>query len=136
MRSVRRLVQLGVPHYVVRSGVRAILSQRLLRRLCDQCGAGSQGDLTKATSSDTCPRCLGTGYWGRVAIAQCIRFDGNDPVGETLAEALESGASTIQMRRATTEAGDVDLHSRAQSYVDQGITDSAEVYRVLGRNRM
>lgn len=133
--SLRRLVQLGVPHYGVRSGVRAILSQRLLRRLCSFCGGGSQATSESGAGVESCPQCLGTGYRGRIAISQCIRFDGNDPVGEALAEALESGASAQQMRIAARQAGDRNLHARAQDYVDQGVTDSAEVYRVLGRNQ-
>jgi general secretion pathway protein E len=132
--SLRRLVQLGVPDYIVRSGVRAILSQRLLRRLCDRCGEGSRAGLSAATNGDGCPDCLGTGYRGRVAIAQCIRLDSCDPIGERLAESFASGASAIEMRRTATEAGDIDLQARAKCYVDQGITDEAEVYRVLGRS--
>jgi general secretion pathway protein E len=131
--SLRRLVQLGVPSYIVRSGVRAILTQRLLRRICDRCGTGGREAAADAADGETCARCLGTGYRGRIAIAQCVRFDGGDPVGESLAETLESSASAIEMRRASIEAGGVDLHARALSYVEQGITDLAEVYRVLGR---
>lgn len=130
--SLRRLVQLGVPNYLVRSGVRAIVSQRLLRRLCPQCGAGSQPKPSESVGTSACADCLGTGYFGRIAIAQCIRFDGNDRVGESLADALESGASAAQMRRVAKEAGDFDLHARAQSCVEQNVTDTAEVYRVLG----
>lgn len=126
--SLRRLVQLGVPSYVIRSGVRAIVTQRLLRRLCDQCHGASSGD-----GNDPCDHCLGTGYHGRVPIAQCVRLDGSDPVGEALAATLESSGSATEMRRAATAAGALDLHTIAQRCVDQGITNSAEVYRVLGR---
>ncbi len=126
--SLRRLVQLGVPSYVIRSGVRAIVTQRLLRRLCQQCRGRSQSN-----ADSVCEDCLGTGYHGRIPVAQCIRLDGSDPVGEALAETLESGSSATEMRRAAKAAGAVDLHSLAQTCVDQGITDLAEVYRVLGR---
>lgn len=125
--SLRRLVQLGVPTYIVRSGVRAILTQRLLRRICGQCGKESQ------PSVERCGHCMGTGYRGRVAIAHCVRFDGGDAVGERLAEALEEGASVVEMRRAVAESGGIDLHTRAAALVEQGVTDQAEVYRVLGR---
>lgn len=133
--SLRRLVQLGVPHYIVRSGVRAILTQRLLRRICDHCGTGGSSTPAVTTDGNPCERCMGTGYRGRFVIAQCVRLDGTDPVGESLAKALESGASALEMRRAAAEAGSVDLHARASSYVEQGITDTAEVYRVLGSER-
>jgi general secretion pathway protein E len=131
--SLRRLVQLGVPNYVVRSGVRAIVAQRLLRRLCRSCARGAQAISGESNNRGVCPECSGTGYRGRIAIAQSIRFDGNDPIGEALADALESGESAGRMRQAAAEAGGVDLHRRAQAFVDQGVTDLAEVYRVLGR---
>jgi general secretion pathway protein E len=126
--SLRRLVQLGVPSYVIRSGVRAIVTQRLLRRLCERCRGESE-----SSGDSGCEHCLGTGYHGRIPVAQCIRLDGSDAVGEALAETLESGRSATEMRRVAKAAGAVDLHSVAQSCVDQGITDSAEVYRVLGQ---
>jgi type II secretory ATPase GspE/PulE/Tfp pilus assembly ATPase PilB-like protein len=123
--SLRRLAHLGVPTYVVRSGIRAILTQRLLRTVCPDCQNQQRGD---------CKACFGTGYrGGRIAISQCIEFDGSDPVGEALADALESGASATQMRIAAEQAGGDDLRTRAANYISQGLTDQAEVYRVLGR---
>jgi general secretion pathway protein E len=148
--ALRRLVQLGVPHYVVRSGVRAIISQRLVRRLCSTCRGESRESESReikaretrsptpgiATGTDDhCEACLGSGYRGRLAIAQCVRFDGQDRVGEALGEALESGASVDQMRKIAVEAGGIDLPERGRFAVEQGWTDEAELYRVLGRPR-
>jgi|TARA_B110000495_G_scaffold192209_1_gene196095 general secretion pathway protein E len=139
--SLRRLTQLGVPHHLVRSGVRAIINQRLLRRLCGTCQQGqavSNSGLVSNSVEDTnrlnaCPDCAGTGYRGRIAIAQIVRIDGNDPVGDALADSLEAGDPVQRMRLAAKAAGAVDLHETAGSYVEQGITDRAEVYRVLGK---
>ncbi len=125
--ALRRLVQLGAPVHAIRSGVRAIVSQRLLRRLCTDCqGTGSD------PSGRTCSNCLGTGFRGRIAVAQAIRLDGYDPVGDALAEALETGQTLAAMRAAATEAGGIDLAARAQRYVEAGLTSTTEVYRVLG----
>lgn len=124
--SLRRLVQLGVPSYVIRSGVRAIVTQRLVRRICSQCKA-------EPDTGSKCETCLGSGYFGRVPVAQCVRFDGSDRVGDALTELLERGASASEMRVAAREAGDIDLHTVARAYIDQGVTDEAEVYRILGR---
>jgi general secretion pathway protein E len=129
--SLRRMIQLGVPHYVVRSGVRAIVSQRLLRQLCPRCR--SPQPAREEGESVECETCFGTGYRGRIAIAQCVRFDGNDPIGEAISEAIEDNASAEVMRRAARSAGGVDLHAAARQLVDQGMTDMTEVYRVLGR---
>ncbi len=132
--SLRRLVQLGVPHYVVRSGVRAIISQRLVRRRCEACRSRPSLEPSTATEVNPCGVCLGTGYRGRLAIAQCVRFDGRDPVGESLADALEQGSSVAQMRRLAATAGGIDLWQRGKRMVDQGLTDMPEIYRVLGQS--
>ena len=139
--SLRRLTQLGVPHHLVCSGVRAIINQRLLRRLCGTCQQGQtvrnsglvRNSVEDANRLNACPDCAGTGYRGRIAIAQIVRIDGNDPVGDALADSLEAGDPVQRMRLAAKAAGAVDLHETAGSYVEQGITDRAEVYRVLGK---
>ena len=143
--ALRRLVQLGIPHYIVRSGVRAIISQRLVRRLCSTCRGASSKAVSRETSlptsdvppgvTDGCPTCLGSGYRGRLAIAQCVRFDGQDRVGDALGDALESGASVDQMRRIAVDAGGNDLRDRGRAAVEQGWTDQTEIYRVLGGPR-
>ncbi len=121
--SLRRLMQFGVPMHAMRSGVRAIVSVRLLRRKCEPC----EGDLAD------CDRCMGLGYRGRLPVAQAVRLDGSDPVGESLMNSLEQGASLTQMRDQALAAGGIDLLGCAQAYVDAGLTDPAEVYRVLGQ---
>ena len=139
--SLRRLTQLGIPPHLVRSGVRAMINQRLLRRLCGECQSGSQRDgsspgnpVQDADRRNSCTECSGTGYRGRIAIAEIIRIDGSDPVGDALAVALEAGDPVQRMRLAAQAAGSVDLHQMAARCVEQGITDSDEVYRVLGSN--
>ena len=131
--SLRRLVQFGVPHYVVASGVRAIISQRLVRRLCGTCRGVASLESSAASDAIACADCLGTGYRGRLAIAQCVRFDGGDPVGESLADALEQGSSAAEMRRLAITAGGIDLWQRGKMMVEQGLTDMPELYRVLGQ---
>ncbi|TWT49681.1 putative type II secretion system protein E [Rubripirellula amarantea] len=123
--TLKRLVAYGIPTHVVRSGLRAVISQRLLRVFCTQC------DHSPAATA-TCQSCWGTRYHGRTAVAQCVRFDGSDQVGEAFAVSLEAGHSTYQMTRAACEAGYVSLRDQANELVKQGITDEAEVYRVLG----
>lgn len=123
--SLRRLIQFGVPIYALRSGIRAILAQRLLRKVCKHCEAGD-------VDPPICEDCLGTGYCGRIAIGHCVCFDGSDSVGEAMAELLESGASISKLRNTIREAGGEDLRTQAMQLVSQGVTDTREVYRVLG----
>jgi type II secretory ATPase GspE/PulE/Tfp pilus assembly ATPase PilB-like protein len=142
--ALRRLTQLGVPHHLVRSGVRAVINQRLLRKICGTCKAGgnassqdgneaSQPVALASEQNTVCVDCAGTGYRGRFAIAQIVRLDTSDPVGEALADTLQAGESIQRMRAAAREQGATDLHDLADSYVQGGVTDAAEVYRVLGK---
>lgn len=133
--ALRRMVQMGVPHHAVRSGVGAIVCQRLLRRLCPDCERGKSE--RRQSERRQCEKCSDTGYHGRFPVATCVTLDGNDPVGDALAESLERGDSLSEMRRVFTEAdeqGRADLRVRASEWVAAGWTDQNEVYRVLGRS--
>ena len=141
--ALRRLTQLGVPHHLVRSGVRAVINQRLLRKSCESCREEIENSVSDSDSAaavtepsepcEPCGVCAGTGYHGRFAIAEIVRFDTSDPVGEALADTLQAGDSIQTMRAAARQRGAVDLHDIAASYVERGVTDAAEVYRVLGK---
>ncbi len=124
--ALRRLVQMELPTYLLRSGLLAICSQRLLRRLCPECGRGA------GPSVAGCDVCGGAGYHGRIAIAECVRFDTGE-IGEAVMRCLGSDQSADQIHAAAVEAGMIDLKSRAWKLVEDRQTDAAEVYRVLGR---
>ncbi len=131
--ALRRLVAYGVPGPVVRSGVRAIVNQRLLRCLCPDCKAGSRAD-----ASHDCSTCQGRGYKGIRPLAQCVAFQSAQPqteqtsIGDALADALEAGLSVTEMNAAATRVGSRSLKEQASDWVSAEITDQAEVYRVLG----
>ena len=140
--ALRRMVQLGVPQFVINSGVRAIIAQRLLRKICPECPEASRAPGKNLAAQESperndvgndCSDCGGIGYRGRVAVAQIVRFDGADPVGDAIMNSLEAGASLTAIRQAAAAAGGIDLSVQASELVRQGLTDQDEVYRVLGR---
>ena len=120
--TLRRLQQFGAPVHAIRSGVRAIVSQRLLRKLCKEC-SGQTGD---------CAVCLGTGFRGRFPIASAIRLDGTDPLGDALGDALERGQALLAMQTLVREHPQQDLGAMARSAIEDGLTTEQEVFRVLG----
>ena len=124
--ALRRLVQMELPTYLLRSGLLAICSQRLLRRRCPECRRGADAAFA------SCEVCGGAGYHGRIAIAESVRFDKGE-IGEAVMRCLGSDQSADQIHAAAVEAGMFDLKSRAWQLVDDRQTDAAEVYRVLGR---
>lgn len=125
--ALQRLVQMNLPPYLISSSVLAVASQRLLRRLCTHCRSDAS-----QPAQPNCKRCRGIGYSGRVAIAELIRFD-EGQAGEAVLQCLNRGGTISQLHQTATAAGMIDLSSRASSLVTQGITDSIEVFRVLGR---
>src|SRR5947209_9934214 len=65
---VGRLLEMGIEPYVLTSGVKGILNQRLLRRLCEAC----RRQVGPSWEAVGCERCLGTGYRGRFLVAELL----------------------------------------------------------------
>ncbi len=124
--ALRRLVQMELPAYLLRSGLLAVCSQRLLRKVCPQCGCPAEQPIKE------CDLCGGTGYAGRIAMGECVRFDGGE-IGDAVMASLAKEHSADQIHASAVAAGLVDMRQRAWQLVDAGYTDAAEVFRVLGR---
>ncbi len=131
--AVGRLIDMGIEPYVLRSGVLAVLFQRLVRKLC-ACArpAHDAGELlglqvAQARVAVGCPSCLGTGYRGRTVLAELLPLDDSQ-----LAQAVLERSDVATLERLALRAGMVDRWARAASAVDAGLTSPAEVRRVLG----
>ncbi len=125
--TLRRLVQMKLPTFAIQSGLRGILCQRLLRQCCTQCSSQS-----RSKSHSVCDRCHSTGYRGRIPISQMLTFDGSS-VGQAVFDALVNDRSAREIDSIASQGGIDSLHDQAARLVAEGRTDSAEVFRVLGR---
>ena len=114
--TVVRFLEMGIAPYQLVSALTVVCSQRLLRLTCRECGGVPQED---------CPACLGTGYAGRTAAAQVVRID--EP---TRALILRHPTAT-ELRERLAGQGPA-LPDRAADLVARGVTDEAEVARVIG----
>jgi general secretion pathway protein E len=136
--ALNRLGEMGIPPYAIRSGIRSIVSQRLLRRLCD-CAELTDIQLNALpltppglTSSQVkravgCDHCRQTGYVGRIAVAEVLHVDGAE-----IGEAVLAKSDPMAVRRAASAAGMVPLLPRAAELVARGVTSIEEVVRVFG----
>lgn len=131
---VGRLLDMGIEPYVLRSGLLAVVCQRLVRRLCEGCKreetdpARSLGlPVSRAFAPVGCDQCEGTGYRGRVVLAE-----GLDPAAGGFGRALMGRGDVATLERAAVEAGMVTRWRRAAEAVEAGRTSAAEVRRVLG----
>jgi general secretion pathway protein E len=132
---VGRLGDMGIEPYLLRSGLLAVVGQRLVRKLCECARAGIPDDPREHLGVDVerfrvpvgCPRCGGTGYLGRLVLAETF-----EPDAPVVARAILDRADVARIEAQAVEAGMVTLWDRARAAVAQGSTSPAEVRRVLG----
>ena len=141
-----RLIEMGAEGYVVASSLRAVLAQRLVRRICTSCScadplepgtrswlANYQGRVKRPAGSVEfkkgrgCPSCNNTGYSGRIGIFELleINFD--------LADALRRNDSAAFASLTQDLPAFVSLSDSALQLALQGVTSMEEVLRVSGQ---
>ncbi len=130
---VGRLSDMGIEPYLLRSGLLAVVSQRLARRLCD-CTEESDDPrhrlglpVARARVPVGCEACGGTGYRGRIVLAEMLV-----PEAAGLGEAILARADVGRLGEEAVRGGMVSLWERAREAVEAGRTSPAEVRRVLG----
>lgn len=131
--AVGRLLDMGIEPYQLRSGLLAVLNQRLARRLCQCSAPGTAEDQRLGLSVESwrepagCGECGGTGYRGRVVLVEMLTFE-----AAPLGRAILARSDTTAMERLAEECGMVSRWRRACDAVEAGLTSPAEVRRVLG----
>jgi type II secretory ATPase GspE/PulE/Tfp pilus assembly ATPase PilB-like protein len=135
-----RLLDLRVSPLLLSSGLSLLVSQRLLRLLCEHCKKPaelSQGliqefqrkgiDCENMFEAVGCKRCAGTGYFGRTAIC--------DPMvitDQLKADIAENKALIAELRTEGKKKGKSNLRKEGLRKVASGITSLNEVKRVVG----
>jgi general secretion pathway protein E len=119
-----RLGDMGVDPYLITSTVHVFIAQRLVRVICPACKASYVADGKTLYRGAGCPDCGGTGYRGRVAIAEFIEL-----VPEIQTLILER-ASATQIRAAADALDMSTLADDGMAKVAQGVTTIEEVLRV------
>lgn len=138
--ALTRLMEMQLEPYLIRSALRAVFCQRLLRRSCVSCSSKSS-ESTKsrnpadknsahATLNALCPACSGTGYAGRLVLAELL-----EPEHPELVQGLLSRADARRMSALAEATGMVTLAQVAANAVAEGQTTQEEVLRVLGGRR-
>jgi type II secretory ATPase GspE/PulE/Tfp pilus assembly ATPase PilB-like protein len=135
-----RLLDLGVAPLLMSSGISLLISQRLLRKLCDQCKKPAQlaasvvqefrqkgVDTKNIFEAVGCPRCGGTGYYGRMAICDLLVV-----TEELRTEIVHNGAIAAKLKSEDEQKGRVNLKSEAIRKAAAGLTSLEEVKRVVG----
>ena len=122
--ALLRLLEMGIEPYQVTSSISAVLNQRLVRRLCDKCK--KKDKKSSLFSSIGCDSCLGTGYKGRVLIAEMVSLDGN------LRKAVLEKKDMDELESILSERGHMSMAQDGLRLVNQGTTTQHEVNKVCG----
>jgi type II secretory ATPase GspE/PulE/Tfp pilus assembly ATPase PilB-like protein len=131
--AISRLSDMGIEPYLLRSGVLAILSQRLVRTLC-RCSRATDDPparlglpVEQVRVPVGCEACGGTGYRGRSVLVEMLTAERTE-----LGGAILSRSDAQALERLAVEAGMVTRWERAYEAIRAGRTSPAEVRRVLG----
>lgn len=137
--ALPRLIDMGVEPYMVASTVRAIMGQRLVRKLCTECRAADAVSSERfQTLTDTglapfqafkpvgCFRCTNTGFRGRIAVSEFIGLT------EGLRHLILTRADAALIQEQARSEGMGTLADNALSLIMEGTTCIDEVERVLG----
>lgn len=120
--TISRLIDIGIPPYIISSAVVGIIAQRLVRRLCPSCKNGGENN---AYSSAGCYKCSRTGFYGRTGLFEIFT------ITPEIKELIVSGKPEETIKTAAKASGSRSLADDALSKVRDGITSQEEVYRVV-----
>jgi type IV pilus assembly protein PilB len=136
--TVNRLLNMGVEPFLITASLNAVGSQRLVRRLCDECkepeeferkhliSVGVPEELIEDFSAQKavgCPACIDRGYKGRLGIYEVMTLRGE------LAEFVLAGATPSELKREAMRRGMRTMRQVGLTKVQAGLTTLSEITR-------
>ncbi len=126
--SVTRLVDLGVPPFLVASSISCILAQRLVKRICPHCRkpekisgiAAGFKNLKQTYRGAGCHKCYNTGYYGQAGVFEFL------PLDAKIRQMITSRASEPELRAEARVRGFRTLFEDAVEKVNAGVTTIEE----------
>ncbi len=140
--SITRLLDLGVPHFLITSTLIGVLAQRLVREICPHCVEEYAPSVEEATALKIpfeklepfrfrrgrgCLHCRETGYMGRTGIFEVL------PMTEKTRRLVAQQAGSVDIFKAAREEGLRTLRESALEKVFRGLTTVTELVRVAGK---
>lgn len=136
--AIDRLRDMGVEPYLIAGGVRGIISQRLVKKVCQNCkeeytpdkelckiaGITEPGE-RKFYRGKGCPMCFHTGYRGRTGVFEILPFN------EELRHAITSGKDKQELLRIISKSDFTTMLDHADKLVQDGITTVEEICRTV-----
>lgn len=133
VRAITRLIDMGVPPYLVAESLIAVSAQRLVRKICPYCkepyilndeerkNLNIEGNIYFGAG---CKKCKNTGYLGRKAIYETIYID------KYHRKLIEKESNIDQIRNYSVQNGMITLKDKCAKLVEKGITTYDEFIRI------
>jgi type IV pilus assembly protein PilB len=137
--TIARLLDMGLPPFLLSSSLRLVVAQRLVRKICEECkvtydvqedsllphGYTAQGEgVITLAKGKGCNTCSFTGLKGRLAIYEVM------PVTPEIRELMVGNATTTELCKAARDQGMRTLREAGLAKVIEGVTTIEEVLRV------
>lgn len=134
--TITRLLDMGIPSYLLAATLRGVVAQRLVRRLCDNCKEvytpsieerailGPDG-YQKVYYPGQCNRCTSTGYKGRLAVHEVLLIDSE------IEKMIAENESEQDIKNKAIEKGMKTLKQDAGIKVIEGLTSFSEMARIV-----
>ena len=137
--AVTRLLDIGMPPYLISSSIVGVVAQRLIRKICPQCkeeytpnpdllvrlGLEKRDASFKFFRGAGCSHCGNLGYKGRTSIEEVMI------IGRQLREHIQKGASADLIREAALATGMTTLRRSGIKRIERGITTVDEVLKAV-----
>jgi type IV pilus assembly protein PilB len=137
--TIGRLIDIGIPSYMLASSVTMALSQRLVRKLCPKCKepvshydskdlqnlgfSAEEIPEMKIFGPKGCAECTGTGYRGRLGLYELMA------VTEEVGKAINANVSEDQLRKVAIQEGMNTLRDAGLEKIREGLTSVEEVMK-------
>ena len=116
--AITRLRDLGIEDYLLASSLRAVIAQRLVRKLCPACDS-------RANCASPCRTSQGHGYSGRTSVYELLE------ISPRLQKAIAAGTSDLELLGLAKLEGFSSLSEHGQKLIEAGVTSRSEVDRAV-----
>lgn len=132
--TISRLIDMGIPPFLIAETLQISVAQRLVRKLCNTCKKEvafnhdkntnqAFKSITKHHIAEGCENCHYTGYKGRTAIYEIV------PIDQPLAQEIKKNATNLE--ESIADFSETSLSGKAIDLVKKGITSVEEVYAII-----